>query len=87
MTRMTHRKRMRRFGAVDKKTGKPIEVEAGKTMKVPMKYMKTTMMVRVSEGQQINPRKEYLRQQGLTGKALKRIRKRNARARKLEVNK
>lgn len=73
---------MRRFGATDK-DGNPVKVEAGKTQKVPMKYRGTTLLVRASEGQIINPEKEYMRQLGINKKQLK---KKRAKERKLKIN-
>lgn len=68
MTRATRRRLLRKLGAIDDKTGKPIKVEAGKRRKVPMMYKGTQILVNVAEGQLINPEKEYKRQLGIKRK-------------------
>lgn len=73
MTKPTYRKLLRRHGGVDK-DGNPVNVEAGKKKKVPMDFRGTKMLVSVSEGQSINPTKEYFRQLGINRKKLKKIR-------------
>lgn len=73
MSKPTRRKLMRRYGATDK-DGKPIVVEAAKRQSVPIKFKGTQLIVRVVEGQIINPEKEYMRQLGISPKRWKKMR-------------
>lgn len=77
MARATHKKLLRKFGGFTKKGQRilPGQVGIGEKKKIPMVYKNTTMMITASQGQLINPRKEYERQMGITAKSKKRARR------------
>lgn len=86
MSKPTLRKLMRRHGAINKETGEKVVVEAGKKVTLPIKYKGTTLMVKVAQGQAINPKKEYQRQLGINPKKLKKLRAKRLKAQRKNNN-